>query len=47
MDASTEMSRAWAKYIEMQACIAPHCVLCTLELKADEPILFSELLFPI
>lgn len=45
MDATTQMSRAWAKYIEMQACIAPHCVLCTLEMKADEPIIFSKLLF--
>lgn len=45
MDSTTQMSRAWAKYMEMQACIAPHCVLCTLEMKADEPIIFSILLF--
>lgn len=39
MDVTTPLSRAWAKYIEMQACIAPHCILCTLEMKADEPII--------
>ncbi|KAL7920905.1 hypothetical protein ACQKWADRAFT_321816 [Trichoderma austrokoningii] len=37
----TQMSSIWAKYAEMQACIAPHCVLCTLEMKADEPIIFT------
>ncbi|KAL6909109.1 hypothetical protein GGI43DRAFT_168195 [Trichoderma evansii] len=41
MDVTEQLSRALAKYIEMQICIAPHCVLCTLKMKADEPILFT------